>query len=94
MIPLRHRVSFLFFGLQFSFSQDYSYHNIPEELLKNADAVVRLDEMSVVVTAQDQMHISSKRVVTDFLWRLLGSSGEFRSEKWVWVAGSKPCKPS
>ncbi|RDY58864.1 DUF3857 domain-containing transglutaminase family protein [Flagellimonas nanhaiensis] len=54
----------LFLGLQFSFSQDYSYHNIPEELLKNADAVVRLDEMSIVVTAQDQMHISSKRVVT------------------------------
>ena len=54
----------LFLGFHFSFSQNYSYHTIPEELLKNADAVVRLDDMSVEVIAQDQMRISSKRVVT------------------------------
>ncbi|MBO0322714.1 DUF3857 domain-containing protein [Muricauda sp. CAU 1633] len=48
----------------FSFSQDYSYTLIPDELLTNADAVVRLDRMNVVVTAQDFMRITSKRVVT------------------------------
>lgn len=54
----------LFFGIHFSFSQNYSYSAIPEELLKNADAVVRLDQMSVVIKARDLMVVSSKRVVT------------------------------
>ncbi len=51
-------------SFHFSFSQDYSYSLIPDELIKDADAVVRLDRMNVVVSAQDFMRITSKRVVT------------------------------
>jgi len=51
-------------SFHFSFSQDYSYSSIPDELLKDADAVVRLDRMNVAVTDQDFMRITSKRVVT------------------------------
>nr|WP_298930364.1 DUF3857 domain-containing transglutaminase family protein [uncultured Allomuricauda sp.] len=45
-------------------SQNYSYNTISEELLKNANAVVRLDQMSVVVKARDLMVVSSKRIIT------------------------------
>ncbi|UII80728.1 DUF3857 domain-containing protein [Flagellimonas sp. CMM7] len=54
----------LLLTLHFSFSQNYSHSTIPEELVKNADAVVRLDQMSVVVKARNLMVVSSKRVVT------------------------------
>ncbi|MDC6365823.1 MULTISPECIES: DUF3857 domain-containing protein [Flavobacteriaceae] len=57
-------VLFFFLSLHFAFSQNYSYNTIPEELLKNADAVVRLDQMNVLVSAQNLMVVSSKRVVT------------------------------
>lgn len=46
------------------FSQDYKYHTIPEELLVNADAVVRWDQMDLLVTSRDAMSVSTKRVVT------------------------------
>lgn len=48
----------------FAIAQDYTAATIAEELLQNADAVNRLDKMDVVVTAQDEMTIFSKRVVT------------------------------
>lgn len=54
----------LLLSFYLSFSQDYSYTSIPDELLTNADAVVRIDRMEVVVSAQDFMRITSKRVVT------------------------------
>ncbi|WP_165819400.1 DUF3857 domain-containing protein [Flagellimonas aquimarina] len=54
----------LFLSTHFSFSQDFGYNSIPEELLKNADAVVRLNQMSVVIKARNLMVVSSKRVVT------------------------------
>ncbi len=49
-----------------SFSQDFKYQSllIPENLTKNADAVVRLDEIEVEVLAQDNMILRSKRVIT------------------------------
>ncbi|MBO0331537.1 DUF3857 domain-containing protein [[Muricauda] lutisoli] len=58
----------IFFCLFFNFiySQNYSVTSIPKDLLPGADAVVRLDKMNVLVTAQDQMEITSKRVVTVF----------------------------
>ena len=55
-------LSTLFF--QYSFSQEYTVETIPKELTDNADAVVRLDKMGVVVEALDKMSITSKRVVT------------------------------
>ncbi|WP_299434541.1 DUF3857 domain-containing protein [uncultured Maribacter sp.] len=56
----------LFLYSIFSFSQYFEYqsHLIDDNLKKNADAVVRLDEMVVDVSAQDYMVLKSKRVVT------------------------------
>ena len=50
----------------FSYSQKLEYLSlsIPEELKKNADAVVRLDQMVVNILAQDNMLLQYKRVVT------------------------------
>lgn len=56
--------SLIFLSFFTSVSQDYKFGTIPEALLSNADAVVRFDQMNAVVTARDQMEISSKRVVT------------------------------
>lgn len=52
--------------IHFSFSQNYNVNAIPKEVRQNADAVVRLDVMDVVVEDQDKMEVSSKRVVTIF----------------------------
>lgn len=41
-----------------------SYLTLPQELIKNANAVVRLDETIVVVKAINDMEISEKRIVT------------------------------
>lgn len=41
-----------------------SYLTIPQELTKNANAVVRLDEKTVTINATDDMEVSEKRIVT------------------------------
>ncbi|WP_424002185.1 DUF3857 domain-containing protein [Maribacter sp. IgM3_T14_3] len=45
-------------------SQDYNFSKIDPSLLKNSDAVVRLDESAVVLKSFDNMEVKSKRVVT------------------------------
>ncbi|WP_420602646.1 DUF3857 domain-containing protein [Flagellimonas sp.] len=56
---------FLFLAsIQFSFSQNYSYSTIPEELLKNANAIARLDEMNIQIEAIDKMTYNVRQVVT------------------------------
>ncbi|WP_339629039.1 DUF3857 domain-containing protein [uncultured Maribacter sp.] len=54
----------LFTATHAVFAQDYSFSKINPILLKNADAVVRLDEMSILVKSSDYMEIISTRVVT------------------------------
>ena len=54
----------LFTATHAVFAQDYSFSKINPILLNNADAVVRLDEMSILVKSSDYMEISSTRVVT------------------------------
>ncbi len=61
---MRFLTFFLLLCFHFLSSQNYSYNTISEELLKNANAVVRLDQMSVVVKARDLMVVSSKRIIT------------------------------
>lgn len=56
-------LNFLF---HFSFSQNYNVNTIPKEVRQNADAVVRLDKMDVIIESRDQMEVNSKRVVTVF----------------------------
>ncbi|RIV38230.1 DUF3857 domain-containing protein [Flagellimonas lutimaris] len=63
------RFYFLFLlslSFHFLFSQDYNVNNIPKGVRQNADAVVRLDKMDVVIRSKDQMEVNSKRVVTVF----------------------------
>ncbi len=52
--------------LNTSFSQELpvDYKTVPEPLLKNADAVVRLDQMKIMVTTQNFMRVISKRIIT------------------------------
>ena len=54
----------LFTATQAVFAQDYSFSKINPILLMNADAVVRLDQMSILVKSSDYMEITSTRVVT------------------------------
>lgn len=56
----------LFFVVHNSLSQDlnYSTSTIPDELIKGANAVVRLDMMKVTISQIDQMKVQSKRIVT------------------------------
>ncbi|NAY92349.1 DUF3857 domain-containing protein [Muricauda sp. JGD-17] len=55
---------FFLLSLQLSFSQNYSYQTIPAELLKNADAVARIDEMNIQIDAIDKMTYAVKSVIT------------------------------
>jgi len=47
-------------------SQDYSVASIPENLKKEVDAVVRLEETEVIIHAQNSMKIIKKQVITVF----------------------------
>lgn len=58
---------FLFFTLISSAQKsDYSVLTISDSLKTNADAVVRLDKMDIVITSQRSMNIKVQRVVTVF----------------------------
>ncbi|MEP2690606.1 DUF3857 domain-containing protein [Maribacter dokdonensis] len=67
-------------------AQEYSFTKIEPSLLKNADAVVRLDESTVLLKSSDFMEVKSKRVVT-----VLNESGSkhinatvfYDKEKWI-----------
>ncbi|APQ16605.1 DUF3857 domain-containing protein [Maribacter hydrothermalis] len=49
---------------QTAVSQEYNFSKIDSALLKNADAVVRLDQMNILVKSSDFMEITSTRAVT------------------------------
>lgn len=51
---------------QLANSQDYSVASIPENLKKEVDAVVRLEETEVIIHAQNSMKIIKKQVITVF----------------------------
>ncbi|WP_406682752.1 DUF3857 and transglutaminase domain-containing protein [Seonamhaeicola sp. MEBiC1930] len=64
---LKYIVSiFLVFTTSLIFSQNnlYSSLTIPENLSKNANAVVRLNEMEVIIESQKRMTIHLKRIIT------------------------------
>lgn len=46
------------------FTQNYLVHTIPEDLRKEANAVVRFNETSVFITSQNSMKITKKSVIT------------------------------
>ena len=54
----------LFPTLLLSQISDYSVSSIPDELIQGANAVVRYDEMNVVISSRNTMTVSAKRIVT------------------------------
>lgn len=57
-------VVFLFSTFIFAQNPEYSSAKIPDSLLQNANAVVRLDHIDILITSQRSMTIKNKRVVT------------------------------
>ena len=57
-------VTFLFATTIFAQKTGYSALLIPDSLKQNANAVVRLDQMDIVISSQRNMNIKKKRVVT------------------------------
>jgi hypothetical protein len=55
---------FLFSVTSFSQKTDYLYLNIPDSLKQNANTVVRLHQVDIVILSQRNMKIKTKRVVT------------------------------
>jgi hypothetical protein len=57
-------ISFLFSTLIFAQKPEYSSLLIPDSLKLNANAVLRLSQMDIVISSQRNMNIKKKRVVT------------------------------
>ena len=55
---------FLFSTSLFSQKTEYSTLLIPDSLKQNANAVVRLDQIDIVISSQRKMNIKNKRIVT------------------------------
>ncbi len=55
---------FLFSTIAFAQKLEYSTLFIPDSLKQNANAVVRLDQIDIVIASQRSMNIKQKRVVT------------------------------
>lgn len=66
-MSIHNLLKVLFFVVTFlSYSQEkyYSYYNIESDLLKNANAVVRYDNIHINIEAFDKMVYTNKRIVT------------------------------
>lgn len=57
-------IFFVFLFPTFSQKVAYSTLLIPDSLKQNANAVVRLDQMDIVISSQRNMNYTTKRVVT------------------------------
>lgn len=63
-IPASLLIAFLFTATIFAQNTEYSSLLIPDSLKQNANAVVRLDQMDILVSSQRNMNVKKKRVVT------------------------------
>ncbi len=54
----------IFSTLVFSQKLDYTIQNIPDSLKQNANAVIRFNQMDILITSQENMKITTKRVVS------------------------------
>ncbi len=70
-----------------SFSQNYSYSSIPENLLKDADAVMRVDEIDIQIEALDKMTYTTRQVIT-----VLNESGDGHARTRVFYDKEKKIK--
>jgi len=57
-------ITFLFATTIFAQKTEYSSLLIPDSLKQNANAVVRLEQIDIVISSQREMNIKNKRVVT------------------------------
>jgi hypothetical protein len=57
-------VFFIFSTLVFSQKIDYTIQSIPDSLKQNANAVIRFNQIDILISSQENMKISTKRVVS------------------------------
>src|SRR5687768_5443379 len=57
-------ITFLFATTIFAQKTEYPSLLIPDSLKQNANAVVRLEQIDIVISSQREMNIKNKRVVT------------------------------
>lgn len=63
-ITLSALIVFLFINTIFAQNPEYSSLIIPDSLKQNANAVVRLDQLDILISSQRSMNIKNKRIVT------------------------------
>lgn len=78
--------SFLLCSL-LSFSQNFKYSDIPPDMLKNANAVARLDAIDITVEAVDKMTYSERFAIT-----VLNKEGDKRVRTNAYYDKSKKIK--
>ncbi len=82
-------VIFILLNINLVFSQDNltTYLTLPQELTKNANAVIRLSEMNINVKAINALEISEKRIVT-----ILNENGLNKIGAVVWYDNDRKVK--
>ena len=56
--------SFFFFTISFAQKTSYTISSIPDSLTQNANAVVRLNQLDILISSQRKMIITQKRIVS------------------------------
>lgn len=59
-------IIFLFFSTLSAQKEDFSSRLIPDSLKQNANAIVRLDQLDILISSQRNMKINNRKVVTIF----------------------------
>ncbi|MEY4963699.1 MAG: hypothetical protein RLZZ323_1018 [Bacteroidota bacterium] len=57
---------FIFFSVATAQKLEYTSQNIPDSLKQNANAIIRYNQVNILISSQDDMKINTKRIVTVF----------------------------
>lgn len=57
---------FVFFSVATAQKLEYTSQNIPDSLKQNANAIIRYNQVNILISSQDDMKINTKRIVTVF----------------------------
>lgn len=57
---------FVFFSAATAQKLEYTSQNIPDSLKQNANAIIRYNQVNILISSQDDMKINTKRIVTVF----------------------------
>ncbi|MEY2692996.1 MAG: hypothetical protein RIT03_1387 [Bacteroidota bacterium] len=63
----------IFSSIVFSQKLDYSIQSIPDSLKQNANAVIRFNQLDILITSQENMKITTKRVVSVYNEKGMGA---------------------